>query len=309
MRATIVLTILLATSVACSSPPPARVPQRSGFLGGGGFSSGGGSTSITALNSGIPGTENGQVLMWNGSAWALNRGCGDPTQRYCGIEEFEAGTNCTTIGKFSGAVTGTGAGCTYNSLFDSGHPGILAIATGSTTTGGGRMSIGSTIAFGGNVGTICSRWLFQLLNVSNATIEYLFRAGFSEPTLNDGTNSVDAVQVVYDRPNTGDKFALQTCSNNSCTLKVCDGTGGTTNAPVSAATWTTAELCVNGAGTSATLKINGTLCATQTATIPTGTSRTTSVGLQCHNRTGSVPASQICYVDYAWWSLPFGTAR
>lgn len=258
------------------------------------------------------GTTNGQTPAWGGTAWANNAYCmGDPSQRYCGYEEWESGTTGSTpvVGKFSGTATGTGASVSYSGLTDSGHPGITALNTGSTATGGERFSIGSTIVFGGNIGTFCTRWLFEFFALSNTTTEYLFRAGFAEPSANDGTNSVDAVQVVYDRPNTGDKYALQTCANSVCTLTVCDGSGGTTNAPVTATTWATAELCVNGAASSATLKINNVLCATNASNIPTGTARATSVGVQCHNRTGSVPANQACYIDYAWWSLPFGTAR
>lgn len=137
--------------------------------------------------------------------------------------------------------------------------------------------------------------------------QFVFRAGFIEPLGN--SDSVDAVEIVYQFSVDGASFSFETSSNSTTTKKKMDGTGGTVNQPVSAGVWYTLEECVAGDGSSATAKINGVLSATITTNIPTGSARTTDLGVQCFNDSGSIPAAQICYIDYFEATLPFGVAR
>ncbi|MBA2718944.1 MAG: hypothetical protein H0U52_06855 [Chloroflexi bacterium] len=289
--------------------PPTKIGTGTG--GGGGISAVVADSPMTGSGSAgshlkfSDGTSAGQLLAWNGTAWAANNYCGDPSQRYCFLEEFEFGTTCSS-GKFAGNASGTGASCTYTANTD-GHPGVVSMQTGTTVTSGIRWSLGSGVVLGGGQGIYTTKSLVMVQNLSTTVIEYLFKFGFSEPSSN--AESVDAIEAVYDRPVTGDKWALKTCSNSVCTTTICDGTGGTVNKPILALTWYTAEITLNAAGTSATLAINGQVCATNTTNIPTGSTRATSIGAQCFNNTGTVPANQICYVDYTAAMLPFGVAR
>jgi hypothetical protein len=256
------------------------------------------------------GTSSGQAPLWNGSAWSISDSCGDPSTRYCYTEEFESsisGQSCSS-GKFIGNA-GAGASCTYTANTD-GHPGVQAAQTGTTNTIGTRWSLGaSTVVLGTGVGEACVRSLAMVQNLSTASTEYFFKIGFAEPITS--AESVDTLEAVYDRPNTGDKWALKTCNNNTCATIVCDGTGGTLDEPVVALQWYELETCMDAGGTSATLKVNKQVCATQTdvTRLPVGATRATSVGAQCFNNGGAAAINQICYVDYMRWSLPFGVPR
>lgn len=256
------------------------------------------------------GTSNGQAPTWNGSTWGIGAICGDPSKRYCFREEFERGTSgtaCSLIGPFVGALSGTGATCSFaNST--SGHPGVLTMETGSTTTGGVRESMQPFEIFGGGAGQACVRYLTSFNALSTTTTEYLFRGGFAEPASN--ADSVDAVQAIYDRAASGNnKWRFETSSNSTRTTITLDGTGGTVDQPISAGTWYTIEICVDATAANATIKVNDVLSGTITTNIPTGTTRATSVGFQCFNNNGTAPSNQLCFIDYVDGSLPFGVAR
>lgn len=294
----------LILALALHDAPRAMGPGLDIALGSGLQGTGSNGAPLDITN----GTSNGQTVAWNGSQYVIDKYCGNPSLRYCFTAEFEQFlTNCTTVYPgFIGSATGAGSGCTP-AIVD-GHPGILALHTGTTATGNARMLSNNTvITFGGNIGESCIRELVSVPVLSTIVIEYLVRIGFMDSATS--ALSVDAIQAVYDRPNTGDFWALQTCSNSACTLKPCDGSGGTTAAPIVAANWYTLEKCVASDGTSATLSVNGTVCATNTTNIPTGISRTTGYGAQAVNNTGAVPADENFFVDYMQVSLPFGVAR
>lgn len=276
--------------------------------------------TLASLTAGIPGTEGGQLLGWNGTAWVLDDYTADPSLRYNLVEEFERGTTgaaCSSVGPFVGALSGTGATCSFANSTNA-HPGVLTMETGTTATGGDRLGMQGAMIFGGGVGSSCVTMLVSFNALSTTTIEYNFRGGFAEPVSN--ADSVDAVELIYDRARAvalvgggGNFWMVETSSNSTRTEIVLDGStqGGVTTVsqPITAGTWYTVKGCVNAAGTSATFFVNGTLSATLTTNIPTGTTRSTSLGLQCFNNNGGTPANQLCFVDYFKASLPFGTAR
>lgn len=303
------VTLVVAVLAACrgGATPDTDQPQARAF---GGLISPTSvpSTTLASLTTGAPGTENGQQLLWNGASWNAEPDGADPAKRYLQICEFEIGTTCVTLcgGYYVGAISGTGATCSY-ATNTAGHPGVLSMQTGTAVTSGDRFASTSALQLGNGEGTWCTRWLVAMNALSTSVTEYVFRAGFVEPSSN--ADSADAIEFVYDRPTTGDKWSLRTCNNSTCTTTIMDGTGGTTNQPITALAWYTLEACVNPAGTSATGSVNGVVSATNTTNIPTGSTRLTSTGAQCFNNNGSVPVNQICYVDYSRNNFPFGVAR
>lgn len=317
------LALACAVQINGMVPPDSSSPPGPGLnisLGSGlqGNGSAGSPLDITHGNS------NGQVQAWNGTQYYTASFCGDPSKRYCYIEEFEGGANapstCGTSQSMTGART-SDATCNYGGgNFGAGHPGVLSMQTGTAATSGVRMFTQQSggIYFGSGTGEICAEQLVMFTDISNATIEYLFRGGFLEPTSN--ADSVDAVEMNYDRARAvalvgggGNFWIVETSSNSNRTEVVLDGStqGGvaTVAQTVTAGTWYTIKQCVNADGTSATFYVNGTLSATVTSNIPTGSTRTTNLGLQCFNNTGGTPANEPCNVDYFRATLPFGAPR
>lgn len=283
-----------------------------GFTSGGGGGGGGGgsaTTSIASLTSGIPGTANGQILMWNGTTWALAPVYSSPANRAGWIDELDASgnTNCANVGTmFIGAAAGTGAGCTTTSL--SGHPGMIQVATGTTTTGSVRFctQVGS-YAFGGGTGQSCTTALVRASTLSTASEEYNLRIGFGT-IVTAGANPADGVFAVYDRAVTGDVWVFRTCASRSCTSQTLDGTGGTVSQPVVGGVWYLLEECVAANGASATIRVNGVLSGTITTTIPLeSNSRRTGIGATVAKTAGTT--GRIVDIDFIGYTLPFGVAR
>jgi hypothetical protein len=290
---------LVGLNASCN-PPPDTTPR--GFV----ITPQSAPVSLSTLAANIPGTENGQVLAWNGTAYGLRSYAGDPTLRASWTEDwFTVPTSCNPGGPWLGAVQGAGATCAQGFGEDA-HPGLWACQVGTTTTGACRtVTTQGSFVFGGSIGQSCVESLVKVTALSTVSDEYSFQGGFAEPI--SFAESTDAVEWMYDRVNKGDFWTLKTCSNTTCTHTACDGTGGTTSKAVVANTWTKVKTCVNGAGTSATLTVDNTLCATNTTNIPTGQSRATGLGLRCQKSAGTTSVQ--CDVDYTWYTLPFGSAR
>ncbi len=309
--------LLLAVALALALTACGDRPAPQGFV----ITPSGGASGVTAATSGggltvssgtvgitVP-SQNGLVPMYNGSTWSATTSCGDPTQRWCLYEEFlSGGTSCTT--GIGGAWTGVASGSpTCPGTQVAGHPGIWTGITAATATSGVKEGTGiATITLGGNVGETCVTELAYLPAVSTAVVEYIVRLGLGDTATANGNNT-DGVTATYDRPNTGDFWALETRSNGTSTVKACDGSGGTTSAPVQAATWVKLKQCVDSDGATARLYVNDVQCATNTTNIPTGTSRVVGLTMQIYNNSGSTPAAESLYVDYVLATGPFGPAR
>lgn len=297
----------LALSACGQSPGSIEAEQRARGFSGPGFTHGGGGTvSLAGFKTGIPGSESGQTFAWDGTNWKLDSYQSDPSLRYSFVEEWETvPTTCNPSGKWLGAAQGTGGQCGQG-LGEAAHPGIWGCQMGTTTTGACRtVTTAGAFTFGSSIGQSCVESLVKVPTLSTVGDEYLFQGGFAEPTA--FAESVDAVEWIYDRLNTGDFWGLKNCSNSICTLLTCDGANGTIAAAVTAGAWTKIKVCENGAGTASTMTVNGTLCATNTTNIPTGTTRQTGLGLRCQKSAGTTSLS--CLNDYMWATLPFGSAR
>jgi hypothetical protein len=295
-----VVVVALAT-LGCNEPR-AQQPQPFVITPAGG----GGGVTLSSLATGIPGNANGQTLAWNGTAWVVDSYADNPGLRASWVEDWwTVPTSCNPGGPWLGAVQGAGATCAQGFGEDA-HPGLWACQVGTTTTGACRtVTTQGSFVFGGSIGQSCVENLVKVTALSTVGDEYSFQGGLAEPI--SFAESTDAVEWMYDRVNKGDFWTLKTCSNTTCTHTACDGTGGTTSKAVVANTWTKVKTCVNGAGTSATLTVDNTLCATNTTNIPTGQSRATGLGLRCQKSAGTTSVQ--CDVDYTWYTLPFGSAR
>lgn len=254
------------------------------------------------------GTSNGQLLAWNGTAWALNGYYGDPAQRAGWVDEFDnSATSCATVGShFIGVGTGTGVTCSTSSL--SGHPGMLGLGTGSTAVGGCRYDTSNNAyAFGGSIGPICTTILMREATLSNSTDEYIFKAGFGVWAAL-GADPTDGVFAVYDRAANGDFWVFRTCASSSCTSLKLDGTAGTVSQPITGGLWNKIKNCVSADGTSATMTVNDVLSGTITTTIPLESgARRVGIGATMAKTVGT--AGRIADIDYQSLDLPFGAAR
>jgi hypothetical protein len=268
--------------------------------GGGG---GGGAVSLAALSIASPGTETGQAIEWNGTAWQARISRSDPSLIFTETEEFtQTTTNCATIGaNFIGTTSGTGAGCAVSTA-TAGHPGILALHVGSTNAGLARFrNNGLNTATGGSAGPLCSRWLAQWPTLSTVAQEYITRFGFTDAlTSADGANTAE---LIYDRLNIGTMLALRNCATSVCNTVKLDGTGGTTLFTVPANVWHTYEVCINSAGTQTSAAIDGTVYATN-GTNPPGQ---VSWGAQMLSTAGTTDNNFL--IDYEVTRLPFSVAR
>jgi len=264
--------------------------------------------SLTSLTAGIPGTSNGQTISWDGTAWTLSDECSDPTRRYCHVDEmnFVSSSACATLGEHFLGAAQSGGTCTLSST--STHPSIMVFSTVGSGTGGVRYSSAgaATFSFGGGAGESCVTELVNWQTLSTSGEEYSTRFGFG--VFSGFAEPADGVYARYDRAANGDIFVFRTCTNSTCTTLPLDGTGGTTNSPIAADTWYTTKMCVNGAGTSATITINGSLRGTITTNIPLeSASRRTGVGGNHVKSNGTT--ARLFNLDYVKISLPFSVAR
>jgi hypothetical protein len=230
-----------------------------------------------------------------GGGGTLTRQDLEARKEYRYREEFEL-SSTTSAGKFSCAATGT---TVASSTAVVGHPFVMTATTSTGATDNMRCTTNSGLTFGDGVAK-CVEVLMFINVLGTANVRYVERFGFAEPT---GTgDSVDAVEARYQGSGSQDFWEFATRSNSTETNTV-------TSCAVSAATWYKHKICVNAAGTSATLTINDVLCATHTTNIPTGLTRATGLGIQHQNDTGAAQAAVFTQYDYVELTYPFSPTR
>lgn len=167
------------------------------------------------------------------------------------------------------------------------HPGVVTQSTGTTSTG--RASIMSDSENGillGNSNTWRYETVARLNNVSDATDNYTFRAGFIDE------NDIESTDGCFFRYNHG-TFSGNwqgVCRSNS-TETSCN-----TAIAMTATSWYRLTVAVNSAGTSADFQINGTSACTVATNIPTGASRGTGYGVFIKKSAGTT--ARTADVDY-----------
>ncbi|HUW16178.1 MAG TPA: hypothetical protein VMW94_03785 [Actinomycetes bacterium] len=152
----------------------------------------------------------------------------------------------------TGAILAAGAA-------SSGHPGILSLSTGTTTTGrcGLGGSAGGEIILGGYALSFAA--VVKIPTLSDGTNTYTAAFG-----LGDGTaphDATDAVRFVYGSAVNGGKWQLSTMASSSETV-ADSGVTVDTN-------WVLLQFTVNAAGNSVEFFIDGSSVGTMVDTIPT----------------------------------------
>jgi hypothetical protein len=219
----------------------------------------------------------GQVLTYNGSAWA---------PATAGGSAFNPATTSESWNDFLGAATapwasvtnGTGANVVFtvpgggNARF-----GLATHGTGSTSTG--RSFIGSNnqdaMEFTGGA-HVFETAITCVSNVSTSTERYILYAGFFESLT--ATPAEGAYFRYSDDVNGGD-WECVTVSASTETLT-------DSNVAVTAGTFNKLRIEVNGAGTEAKFYIDGTLVATHTTNMPGSTDRL-GVGVNMRKTVGT----------------------
>jgi len=216
-----------------------------------------------------------------------------PTQNFVFYEDFLCGNPCSTT------TSGTGASITIGDAIDAGHIGTAVITSGTTTTGRATLSpvaAGQALLLGG--GTMTYETLVYLPDaVSDGTDTYTTYIGFNDSSSASG---LDAVMFRYTHSVNSGKFECVTRSNNTETAVDSGITVATT-------TWYKLGITVNAAASSVTFSINGSVVATITTNIPSGTGRLTAplIGIV---KSAGTNARRIL-VDYIYCRIDLTTAR
>lgn len=171
-------------------------------------------------------------------------------------EDFLSNSGVTAT-QWVSAVSGAGAAVSALGSV-AGHPGIVRLAVGTTTTGRSAIYRGMTTTFRIGTDAIDQEWIVRIETLSDGTDEYDAFFGFSD---NVTLASIGrAIGFFYDR-NTSTNWLARTT-----------GSGGTTNADtgiaVAAGAWVRLGIRINAAATSIQFLINGAVVATVTTNIP-----------------------------------------
>lgn len=193
-------------------------------------------------------------------------------------------------------VTGAGA-IVEDSIGDRGHPGVIELNTGTTSTGqaGVRTNGMSAFRLGGDRFRFAS-WVY-LPDLSTSGERFTFRSGFGDLLTGEVT---DGVFFRYTDNVAGGAF--QAVTRNNSTETAITGPG------VAEDTWYRLEIDVNGTGTSASFAINGTQIGVITTNIPTAVGR--ELGVIAANMIKSVgTTARRVLVDRVEFSCNFGAVR
>ncbi len=171
---------------------------------------------------------------------------------------------------FAQATTGSGAAFTFLTA-DSTAVGIILSSTGTTSTGSARigyLSSGNIATVTLGIGVAMYETRAQLTQLSNTTDTFTLRLGFNDNS--GGGDGADSVMFRYTDGVNGGRWQAVTRSNSTETL---------TDTGITADTgWHRFTITVNAAATSVSFAIDGTIVATNTTNIPSGTARATGVG-------------------------------
>jgi len=152
-----------------------------------------------------------------------------------------------------------------------GHPGVIRMTLGTSTTGNASIRSVSAFCFLGNSWEWRYDAIVKLIALSDGTDTYTMRLGF----IDSGTaESTDGVFFRYTHSVNGGKWQKVARNNSTET-----GSANDTTVTAQTSTYSHFAIVVNSAGDSAEFFIDGVSVGTETANIPTGASRQTGVGL------------------------------
>lgn len=188
-------------------------------------------------------------------------------------------SDMNTLSDWTAIAVGTGATNSHTVTLDDGNRvGVLASSTGTTATGyaGAGTDGAASIVLGTRIHrlqAICQLpVLSTVAETYTATIGFYDRRAFTTPT--------DGVFFSYTNAVGSGNWQAESYSNSV--------TAGPTDTGVAASTaWTHFEILTNASASRAEFFINGTLVHTETANIPTGTSRATAVTVVIRKTNGT----------------------
>lgn len=193
-----------------------------------------------------------------------------------------------SLAPFYSTVSGTGAALAASTA-TAGRVGVITLSSGTTTTGYASLNTDPASIVLSN-GVTRFRCDVQLSALSDGTDTYAARFGLGDVAV--GTDPTDGVFFRYTHSVNSGKWVYVTRSNGTETAT------NSTIAPV-AATWTTLEIEINAAGTSATFYVDGVSAgAANTTNIPTGAGRETGAQISILKSAGTT--ARLISLDQAW---------
>ncbi len=209
--------------------------------------------------------------------------------------DFLGGANSIAPLVSSNSGTGSGLGNVAQNLQT--RSGIVAVTTGTTTTGSAGLWAGSQPArLGGGV------WSFRMDTsisaVSNGTDTYTLRIGFIDSLSVESTNGVF---LRYTHSVNSGQWVFVARDNGSETTS-----NGSTAPATSIATTQSIEIQINAAGNSATAYVNGVQQGSALTALPTASTRYVSPGAMILKSAGTT--SRYFTVDALWYSFNRTTA-
>jgi hypothetical protein len=217
-----------------------------------------------------------------------------------GIDYFNDGiNNDSLIGTFS---SGTGSGANAGANVLSVGQGNRTFITGTTTTGIVGVYTGSFFTLGG--GRIVNEYGLIPAQLSTPTERYYGQCGFFDQF--GSPNQVDGVYFLYDE---GGVTSGSTASPNWQCVTSSNSVRTFTSTSVAVSnSYTKLRIEINDAATQVLFYINGTLVATHTTNIPTGTARSANWGSIVQKQVGTT-SLQTFVIDYYAYRQKFTTPR
>jgi hypothetical protein len=205
-----------------------------------------------------------------------------------------------TGGEFNSSSNGTGSANVFTITDPGGHPGIAQAQTGTTTTGSSGYGVGGTtglveirLGFGA--------WVFEtdirIPTVSDGTDTFTTYLGFTDNRAGNGT---DMVAFRYTSGTNSGKFEAVTRQNST-------ETATDTTITMTATQWYRLRIEINADASSVAFYIDGTLRATNTTNIPTGSGRETGIGVFIAKSLGTT--SRFMDIDYLLYTCTLTTPR
>ncbi len=196
----------------------------------------------------------------------------------------------------NGWAQSTSGGSTYTAGGGATNPGLITVDTGATATGRAAVTLGTSLwLFGG--GAVTYESLVRIPTLSDGTNTFTCAFGLSDSVTGE---AVDGVYFLYDTA--GSANWIFKSSNNSVRTTI------TSTVAVAANTWVKLKFVVDSTGANVEAFINGASIGTNSANIPTGSGRETTIQpLRIIKSLGTT--ARTAQADYVWITKTFSTAR
>lgn len=210
------------------------------------------------------------------------------------FEIFAEFVNALNGTPFSAAFSGTGAAGSTSVAGESSYPGIVRVETGTTTTGYGAFQTAlDAFLLGG--GAAIFEAVVRIPTLPTVAEAFAFRIGFGD---NAGGDMTDG--VYFELTQADSDWQCKTASNSTRTTY-------DTGQAAAANTWVRLRIEINADGSEANFYINGTLRATISTNIPTGSGR--EVGIVASIVKSAGTTERVAQMDYVYAGIEFTTAR